>query len=125
MGKVNKRIANIESLAGLFAVQVASNGVYTYEANGPDSAAVYDKPSLLTESSDLLLLAKSHVFSERSQDILHSGGAEPGQENDNKEDEVDIIKASAIFLGPLVVVLQVEELGSIGLGPGEEIMGAE
>lgn len=99
--------------------------VYTYEADRPESAAVYNKPSLLAEPSHLLLFAEPHILGKRSQEVLHGCSAQPRQENDDEQNEVDIVEAGAIRFGLRVEVLQGKELGGISLGFGQQVVGAE
>lgn len=101
------------------------NERFTYEAKGPEDTAVYDQPGLFAESSDLFLLEQTHMLGERSENVFHGGGAKARQDDDNQEHKVDVVEAGTVSGRSVIVVLQGEELGGVGLGSGKEVVGAE
>lgn len=97
----------------------------TYKTKGPEDAAVYNQPGLFAESSDLFLLEQAHMLSVGSENIFHGSGAKARQCDDNQEHIVDVVEAGTVSGRSVIVILQGEELGGIGLGFWKEVVGAE
>lgn len=97
----------------------------TYGAKRPEGPGVYDQPRLFAEASHFLLLAQTHVFAERGQEVLHTSGAKASQEDDHEKHIVHIVEANAILVCSVVVVLQSKELGGVGLRFGKEVVCAK
>lgn len=75
---------------------------------------------MLGESGQVLALRDATRAADWREHIIHAGGAEAGEEDDEEGNEVGIVGANGVAASHGVEIREVEELVGVGAGPRDK-----
>jgi len=71
----------------------------TYDSNWDEEYVVYEKPCLLSETCEVLLLLDAAPLRKWYQDVVDGSRSESGEEDNPVEYEASVVPANGIFIG--------------------------
>lgn len=70
----------------------------TYDSNWDEEYIVYEKPCLLSETCEVLLLLNAAPLCKWYQDVVDGSRSKPGEEDNPVEYEASVIPTNSVFV---------------------------
>jgi len=93
----------------------------TYSSESPKNRIVHQQPGLFAEPGNILPLLDTASLGKGREEILHRRGAETGEQEDAKQDEVAIVPAKRVFPCLGIEVGKGEVFARVGAGAGHAV----
>jgi hypothetical protein len=95
----------------------------THHAQGPEASIVDQKPSLLSESRQVLLARNATLLGQWCEEIVHDRSSEARENDDPIDDHPDIVPSCRVLARCGIVVGKLKELPGMSPSAWEAQMG--
>lgn len=97
----------------------------THHSQRPKNSVDNSEPSLLAEAGQGFSLSDALELPKGRKQVFHGGGAETGEDDNAKDEEIAIVVTSTVLAGQRVEVAKVEEFGRVNPCSGDPAVGEE